>query len=168
MTTHGARRTAAVEETERLGEAFAPALRAGDVVALRGPLGAGKTRFVTGLARGLAARERVRSPSYTLVNEYQGRIVLLHLDLYRVEPRDVDSLGIEEYLERGALAVEWGERLPAAWQAEALTLTFAILSSDEREIAARAGGGRGAELLRAWEALAVAAARDRGAARASR
>ena len=154
MTRRPVRRTATVEDTERLGEALAPALRVGDVLALRGPLGAGKTRFVAGLARGLAAAARVRSPTYTLVNEYHGRIVLVHLDLYRVEAPDVEALGIGEYLERGALAVEWGERLPATWSSEALTLSFAILSRDEREIAATAGAGRGGELLRAWEALA--------------
>ena len=153
MTVSPARRTHAVEETERLAEALAPALKVGDVIALRGPLGAGKTRFVAGLARGLAAGARVRSPTYTLVNEYPGRIALVHLDLYRVESPDVDALGIGEYLERGALAVEWGEKLPASWSADALTLTFAILSTGEREIAATARGDRGAELLGAWEAL---------------
>src|SRR5262245_34622156 len=98
MTGPSARRTAAVGETERLGELLAPALRAGDVLALSGPLGAGKTRFVAGLARGLAAGARVRSPTYTLLNEYHGRLALAHLDLYRVEAPDAESLGIEEYL----------------------------------------------------------------------
>ena len=165
MTAPSARRTHAVEETERLGELLAPALQVGDVLALRGALGAGKTRLVAGLARGLAAGARVRSPTYTLVNEYHGRIVLVHLDLYRVEAPDMDTLGIEEYLERGALAVEWGEKLPATWRADALTLTFAILSRDEREITASAGGGRGGELLRAWEALRPDATRARAAVR---
>ena len=154
MTTPSARRTAAVEETEGLGEALAPALQAGDLLALCGPLGAGKTRFVAGLARGLAAAARVRSPTYTIVNEYHGRLVLVHLDLYRLEARDVDSLGIEEHLERGVLAVEWGEKLPATWRADALILAFSILSADEREIVVTGAGARGTELLQAWEALA--------------
>ncbi|HKQ56730.1 MAG TPA: tRNA (adenosine(37)-N6)-threonylcarbamoyltransferase complex ATPase subunit type 1 TsaE, partial [Candidatus Eisenbacteria bacterium] len=84
MTPSLVRRTAAVEETERWGEALAPAVKPGDVIALLGPLGAGKTRFVAGLARGIAAAARVRSPTYTLVNEYPGRVPLIHLDLYRV------------------------------------------------------------------------------------
>jgi tRNA threonylcarbamoyladenosine biosynthesis protein TsaE len=153
MTPSLVRRTAAVEETERWGEALAPAVKPGDVIALIGPLGAGKTRFVAGLARGIAAAARVRSPTYTLVNEYPGRVPLIHLDLYRVSPAEVEELGLDEYLERGVLVAEWGEKLPAARRAEALTLTFAIVSESERTIAADAQGGRGAELLAAWRAL---------------
>jgi len=152
MTASVARRTASVEETERLGEALAPSLRVGDVIALRGPLGAGKTRFVAGLARGLAAGARVRSPTFTLVNEYPGRIALAHLDLYRVEPADVEALGLDDYLEGGALVVEWGEKLPASRRSEALVLDFAIVSERERAISADAAGDRGAELLAAWHA----------------
>lgn len=148
--------TASAGETEALGEAFAPALRAGDVVALSGPLGAGKTRFVAGLARGLAAAARVRSPTFTLVNEYPGRIGLAHLDLYRVEPGDVEALGLDDHLERGALVVEWGEKLPRARRADALTLEFAIAGGDRRHIAATAAGPRGTELLAAWRTVASA------------
>ena len=157
MTASVARATASVQETERLGEALAPSLREGDVVALLGPLGAGKTRFVAGLARGLAAGARVRSPTYTLVNEYPGRIALVHLDLYRVAPGEVEGLGLDEYLEGGAVVVEWGEKLPPARCADALMLDFAIVSERERAISARAAGVRGAELLAAWHALPAAA-----------
>ena len=156
MTASLTRRTASVEETERLGEALAPSLREGDVVSLSGPLGAGKTRFVAGLARGLAAGARVRSPTYTLVNEYPGRIALVHLDLYRVAPGDVEALGLDDYLEAGALVVEWGEKLPAARRADALILDFAIVSEHQRAISADASGERGAELLGAWRAVASA------------
>lgn len=151
------KRTASVEATERLGTAFAPALRAGDVIALRGDLGAGKTRFVAGLARGLDPRARVRSPSFTLVNEYlgvPGGLSLFHLDLYRLGTGEVDGLGLEEYAERGALAVEWGERLPSGWLTEALMLAFTAGEGDTRTIAASAWGGRGKALLEAWRALA--------------
>jgi tRNA threonylcarbamoyl adenosine modification protein YjeE len=148
-------RSTSVEETERLGEALAPALRAGDVITLRGPLGAGKTRFVAGLARGLAAAARVRSPTFTLVNEYPGRINLVHLDLYRVEPGEVEGLGIDDHLEDGALVVEWGEKLPLARRADALLLEFAIVSEGERAISAGSAGARGAELLAAWRAGAA-------------
>ena len=153
MTRPDARHTASVEETERLGEALAPALRVGDLLALSGPLGAGKTRFVAGLARGLNARARVRSPSFTLVNEYRGDRLLLHLDLYRVEPRDVDGLGLEEQIERGVLVAEWGEKLPESLRREALTLRFEIVSESGRAITARAAGPRGLELLASWRAL---------------
>ncbi|MBK7366454.1 MAG: tRNA (adenosine(37)-N6)-threonylcarbamoyltransferase complex ATPase subunit type 1 TsaE [Candidatus Eisenbacteria bacterium] len=151
-----ARRTDSVEATERLGEALAPALRVGDVVVLQGDLGAGKTRFVSGLARGLTPGARVRSPSFTLVNEYRGpasRLTLYHLDLYRLGTGEVDGLGLEEYAEQGALAVEWGDRLPAAWSEDALTLVFDVLADDARVISASASRGRGLELLAAWRAL---------------
>jgi tRNA threonylcarbamoyladenosine biosynthesis protein TsaE len=144
-----------VEETARLGEVLAPALADGDVVALSGELGAGKTRFVAGLARGLHCRARVRSPSFAIVNEYHGDRLLLHLDLYRLDSVDAESLGLEEYAERGVLAVEWGERLPAAWRAEALALTFETVDAETRRITADASGGRGLALLAAWRTLPV-------------
>jgi tRNA threonylcarbamoyladenosine biosynthesis protein TsaE len=155
--TPRARRTTSVEETERLGEGLAPALAVGDIVALSGPLGAGKTRFVAGLARGLAAAARVRSPTYTLVNEYPGRILLAHLDLYRLAPAELEGLGLVDHLERAALVVEWGEKLPGALRDEALELTFEIVSEGARAITARAIDGRGLELLAAWEAAHGAA-----------
>jgi tRNA threonylcarbamoyladenosine biosynthesis protein TsaE len=144
------------QETERLGEVLAPALEAGDLIALEGPLGAGKTRFVTGLARGLGCAERVRSPSFTLVNEYRGRIPLVHLDLYRLEERDAEGLGLDEYLERGAVVVEWGERLPSARLVGALRIVFTLVSPVERRLSAAAvSGGRGRELLLAWSRMAA-------------
>ena len=148
------KRTASVEGTERLGEAFGAALRAGDVVTLSGPLGAGKTRFVAGLARAVAPGSRVRSPSFTLVNEIPGSPWLFHLDLYRLEgERDIEGLGLEEYAERGALVVEWGERLPSAWRADALAITIEPGVDDARTLHAEAHGARGEALLAAWRAL---------------
>jgi tRNA threonylcarbamoyladenosine biosynthesis protein TsaE len=148
------RRVSASEaETEALGEALAEALAAGDVIVLMGPLGAGKTRFVAGLARGIGARSRVRSPSFTLINEYRGQRLLLHLDLYRLEPREVEGLGLEEQVERGILVAEWGEKLPAALKSEALTLRFEILAENGRAITARAAGARGLTLLKHWREI---------------
>ncbi len=121
---------------------------------LQGDLGAGKTRFVSGLALGLNPDTRVRSPSFTLVNEYLGGTLgLYHLDLYRLRTGEVDGLGLEEYAEGGALAVEWGDRLPVAWREEALTLAFEVAPDESRTIAASAARGRGLELLAAWRAL---------------
>jgi tRNA threonylcarbamoyladenosine biosynthesis protein TsaE len=148
-----ARVTSSVEETERLGEALAAGLAAGDVLVLSGPLGSGKTRFVAGLARGLGVRSRVRSPSFTLLNEYRGTLALHHLDLYRLEGRDVEGLGLEELVDEGVLAVEWGEKLPAWLREQALTLAFEVLSEHQRAIGARAAGVRGAELLALWRSL---------------
>src|SRR6185436_14312315 len=118
--------------TEALGAAFAAGLDAGDVIVLTGPLGAGKTRFVAGMARGLRARSRVRSPSFTLINEYRGDRLLLHLDLYRLEPRE----------------------------AEGLTLRFEIQSENGRAITARAAGARGLALLKRWRGLGMPRTRD--------
>jgi len=148
------KRSASAEGTERLGAALAPWLRPGDVVALSGPLGAGKTRLVAGLVHALTPGARVRSPSFTLVSEFDGPPPVFHLDLYRLDDeRDVEDLGLEDYAERGALLVEWGERLPDAWLADALALTLEPGEGDERAFHAEARGERGRELLDAWCAL---------------
>jgi tRNA threonylcarbamoyladenosine biosynthesis protein TsaE len=146
-----ARHTRSPKETERLGEALASTLRIGDVLLLEGPLGAGKTRFVTGLARGLACKARVRSPTFGLVHEYGGRIRLAHLDLYRLDAAEVEGLGLGELVERAALVVEWGEKLPRPWNDDALLLRFSIEEGENRRsIAAAARGDRGGALLEAW------------------
>ena len=101
-------------ETESLGENFGRSARSGLVIALSGELGAGKTQFVKGLARGLEIPGRVHSPTFTLVNEYSGgRLKLFHLDLYRLETREqILSAGIEEFLQPdGVSVIEWAERL---------------------------------------------------------
>jgi tRNA threonylcarbamoyladenosine biosynthesis protein TsaE len=101
------------EETELLGEQFGRAAQRGLVIALNGELGAGKTQFVRGLARGLGISARVHSPTFTLVNEYGGgRLKLFHLDLYRLETREqILSAGIEEFLSPdGVCVMEWAER----------------------------------------------------------
>ena len=104
-------------ETETIGETFGRTAKCGQVIALSGDLGAGKTQFVRGLARGLGVPGRVHSPTFTLVNEYGGgRVKLFHLDLYRLETaQQILSAGIEDYLSPAGVAViEWAERLPAA------------------------------------------------------
>ena len=105
--------TAGEAETSRIGEELASTLRAGDVVLLYGPLGAGKTAFVRGLARGLGgAGEEVSSPTFTLVQEYTGgTLPLYHVDLYRLETREVDDLGLDELISGdGVVAIEWADR----------------------------------------------------------
>ena len=100
-------------ETEALGEAWGRAAKSGWVIALVGDLGAGKTQFVKGLARGLGITGRVHSPTFTLVNIYpSGRLPLFHLDLYRLETREqIVAAGLEEYLSpAGGTVIEWAER----------------------------------------------------------
>lgn len=112
-TAEGARtfRTTSEQETVAAGEALAARVTAGDVILLFGDLGAGKTAFVRGLARGLGAPdEEVTSPTFTLVQEYPGRPTLYHADLYRLTPAEVDDLGLDELAASGVLAVEWAER----------------------------------------------------------
>jgi len=140
------------EATEKLAERLAEALEAGDVLSLEGPLGAGKTRFVTGLARAFDPRAHVRSPTFTLVNEYAGRIPLFHVDLYRIEPGALEPLGLDELRERGVLAVEWGEKLPAHLADGALRIGFEIRSADSRTLTLQADAGRGLALLEACRA----------------
>lgn len=102
------------EETSAAGERLGATLRAGDVVLLYGELGAGKTAFVRGLARGLgAAEDDVSSPTFTLIQEYAGRVTLYHVDLYRLEPREIPDLGLEDLvLGDGVVAIEWADRWP--------------------------------------------------------
>lgn len=101
------------EETAAAGERLARTLRPGDVVGLRGELGAGKTCFVQGVARGLGVRGRVSSPTFTLINEHAGTWPVHHVDAYRLEgPAEAAGLGLEELLDGdGVTLVEWSERL---------------------------------------------------------
>jgi len=126
------------EETSRLGEALAHRLEAGSVVAYTGDLGAGKTAFTRGLARGLGCKTRVTSPTFTIVNEYEGEIPLFHFDLYRLRDEDeLFDIGWEDYLVRGGVcAVEWSERFPAALPPGTVTVTINRRPEDEdwREI----------------------------------
>lgn len=100
------------DETAAAGQRLAAGLEPGDVVLLYGELGAGKTAFVRGLARGLGAADAdVSSPTFTIIQEYAGRLTLYHVDLYRLEPKEVDDLGLEELVSGdGIVAIEWAER----------------------------------------------------------
>ena len=128
--------THAPEETEALGQALAALLVPGDIIAYRGDLGAGKTAFTRGLARGLGCREQVTSPTYTIVNEYlSGRLPLFHFDMYRLTSSDdLWRIGWEDYLDRGGVcAVEWSENVADAME-NALWVTVESLGGDDRRI----------------------------------
>jgi tRNA threonylcarbamoyladenosine biosynthesis protein TsaE len=105
--------TASEPETSAVGESLAAKLRSGDVILLYGDLGAGKTAFVRGLARGLGADpDDVSSPTFTIVQEYTGTsLKLYHVDLYRLEPAEIDDLGLDDLVSGdGVVAIEWAER----------------------------------------------------------
>jgi len=115
--------TEKVQQTEMLGERLAQKLTGGEVVAFTGDLGAGKTAFTRGMARGLGITERVTSPTYTIVNEYEGeRLPLFHFDMYRLTSSDeLYDIGWEDYLARGGVcAVEWSEIVEDALEADAI------------------------------------------------
>lgn len=104
-------------ETEEIGETLGQTLPAGTVIAFTGDLGAGKTAFTRGLARGLGIEDRITSPTFTIVNEYEGgRLPLFHFDMYRLESSDeLFDIGWEDYLRRGGVcAVEWSEKVSDA------------------------------------------------------
>lgn len=121
-------------ETEALGRRLAAALAPGAVVAFRGGLGMGKTAFTRGLARGLGYEGRVTSPTFTIVNEYEGSgPPLFHFDMYRLEDAgDLFDIGWEDYLDRGGVcAVEWSERAEEALPEDAVVVSFARCPEDE-------------------------------------
>ena len=129
------------EETEKLGIALAKKLTPGTVIAYRGDLGAGKTAFTRGLARGLGCTELVTSPTYTIVNEYLGgRLPLFHFDMYRLRSsEDLWDIGWEDYLERGGVcAVEWSENVADAME-DPISITIEKLGEDTRRITIEGG-----------------------------
>ena len=116
------------EETRTLGERLARVLQPGAVVAFTGDLGAGKTAFISGMARGLGIQEPVTSPTFTIVNEYEGgRLPLFHFDMYRLGSADeLFHIGWEDYLARGGVcAVEWSENVAEAMEDDALRVDMA-------------------------------------------
>jgi tRNA threonylcarbamoyladenosine biosynthesis protein TsaE len=131
---------------ERLGRLLAP----GDVLALVGPLGAGKTTFVQGLARGLDVPpdRHVASPTFALVNEHPGRVPLVHADLYRIEDaRELAELGLTDAFDRAAVAIEWLDRFPDAAPADRLEITLAFAGTDARTLTFTPVGRRATALV---------------------
>jgi tRNA threonylcarbamoyladenosine biosynthesis protein TsaE len=123
-------------ETENLGERFSSKLLPGDVVALYGGLGAGKTAFVRGIARGLGLAARVSSPTFTIVNEYLGKVPLFHFDMYRLKGTDeLFEIGWEDYLDRGGICVvEWSENVENAFFPDTIRVHIEKTGDSEREI----------------------------------
>ena len=121
-------------ETWDIGEQIGKKARPGEVYALYGELGAGKTQLVKGIARGigLVDWQYVVSPSFTIMNLYEADFSLCHVDLYRIEGGEVESLDLEEFLKTGIVVVEWAER--AAWPEGAIRVEFEVVGEEERRI----------------------------------
>jgi tRNA threonylcarbamoyladenosine biosynthesis protein TsaE len=115
------------QQTRKLGEQLGALFIGGEVIALSGELGSGKTVFVHGLAEGLSVRETVHSPSFTIMNEYSGRLSLYHFDFYRLKTEEeVWNLGWQDYLNStGINVIEWADRFPKVLPEERLEITFA-------------------------------------------
>ena len=149
-------------ETVRIAARLAELLRAGDVIALQGTLGAGKTWFVKGLARGLGVKDprAVTSPSFVLMREYRGRLALYHFDAYRLEnEREMEEIGCYEIFESGGVSVvEWANHVPRCLPREHLLIIFRVTGESRRELLI-AGVGPGplsrmneiAEALKQWQ-----------------
>lgn len=133
--------TKSEQETEALGEALAKDLHPGDLLAFRGGLGAGKTAFIRGLARGLGVSGEVSSPTFALVHEYSGPTPLYHFDMYRVEDwQSLYSTGFFDYLDSGGiLAVEWSENIENALPEETITVTIECQGGDHRRFTVEGG-----------------------------
>ena len=152
-------RARTAEETREVGEAMSASLRARDAVVLTGELGAGKTTFVQGVARGLGIEDQVSSPTFTLVKEYRGILDIAHVDVYRLERvQDVVDLGLDELGDgEGVLLVEWGDAVEDLLPDDRLRveLTTEDLLSDVRRLRVSA---LGASWQERWGALEVAVA----------
>ncbi len=134
--------TKSPDETERAGTELAAELRAGDVVGLVGELGSGKTCFVRGLARGLGAKGYIKSPSFTIVNVYEGKsLTLYHIDLYRIGTEDeFYGAGIDEFLNsNGVSVIEWADRVPGLLADCTVVVRFSHVSEGERRLVIERG-----------------------------
>ena len=121
-------------DTWDIGEQIGRGAKPGEVYALYGELGAGKTQLAKGIARGLglADWQYVVSPSFTIMNVYEGDLTLCHVDLYRIEGGEVEGLGLEEFLETGVVVVEWAER--STWPESAIRVELEVAGEEERRI----------------------------------
>jgi len=142
--------SASADETRQLGERLGRAMLAGDVVALVGPLGSGKTTFAQGIARGLQVPpdRHVASPTFALVNEHPGRVPFVHGDFYRIErAAELAELGLGDVYDRAACALEWADRFSDALPAGALRITFSVDADGRRQLVCQGDGGRAGTLL---------------------
>lgn len=128
--------TTSAEETTSLGERLGKHLKPGDVIALFGDLGAGKTTLTKGIAVGLGLDADIHSPTFTLIHEHPGAVALYHVDLYRLSrEEEVETLGLEEYIySDGVTIIEWADRMQSLLPADRLDITLRMSGDTEREL----------------------------------
>jgi tRNA threonylcarbamoyladenosine biosynthesis protein TsaE len=143
--------TRSTSETIRVGKRIGRLLKSGDIVALVGELGAGKTQFIKGLAAGVGIGNPtyISSPSFTLINEYPGKIPFYHVDLFRLErEKEAEELGLEDYLQGGGItAIEWADKIPSLLPKEMLFIHIAYTGKNTRSIEMIGKGKRYQELV---------------------
>ena len=142
--------TSSPEQTWRIGEMLGALLGPGDIVCLYGDLGAGKTSLSYGIALGLEVKEQyITSPTFTFVNEYEGRVPFYHIDLYRLnDPDELENIGFEEYIDSdGVTVVEWAERAEDELPEERLSVYLHSVNENSREVGFLAEGERYQKLL---------------------
>jgi tRNA threonylcarbamoyladenosine biosynthesis protein TsaE len=143
--------TKRVSETIQIGKTIGGYLLPGDVVALVGELGAGKTQFIKGLAAGagIGNPTYISSPSFTLINEYPGKIPLYHVDLFRLErEKEAEELGLEEYFQSGGItAIEWADKIPSLLPTKNLLIRIAYVEKNTRSLEIIGKGKRYQELV---------------------
>lgn len=138
------------QETERIGELLGALLSRGDIVALAGELGTGKTTLVKGIAQGMGIEgAEVASPSFTLINEYEGPFSLFHIDLYRLDDeRELVGIDYDEYIKGdGVTIIEWADRIPQAVPRESLWIQLRYLDAERREIVFQGHGDRSEKIV---------------------
>jgi len=130
--------TNSAKETIRAGERLAKKLRPGDIVALTGNLGSGKTTFTKGLGKGLGVKDprRINSPTFVLIKEHNGKVPLYHLDLYRMDDlKEIENLAIEEYIYgNGITVIEWAEKIKRILPGKRVSVKFKIKGGTKREV----------------------------------
>ena len=137
------------DETKEIGRAVGEAVTGGTIVLLIGQLGAGKTTLTQGLAAGLGVTAYTKSPSFVLVNEYEGRLPLFHMDLYRIDdPAEAWELGLSDYLSHdGVLAVEWADRAASIFPDDRLEIRIDYIADSERRLTVAGRGGAAARVV---------------------
>jgi len=140
------------KDTINIGKCLARLLKPGDLILLYGDLGCGKTTFVKGVAQGLEVDPDVyiTSPTFSLVNIYEGKYTIYHVDLYRLEEFEIEELGLWEYLNEGIVIIEWADRLSKTFKEDFLEVYFEYIDQNKRKINL-IGYGEWQELLKALD-----------------